>query len=1748
MTSINKLTQNKVFNSDDLVPIWDQTNNRTRSVSAETIKEFTAVDEVVNAKIVNDHLILIKEDGSEIDCGELPSHTGVNISDNGVDKGNYTRINFSHGNRITTDGVTVNVESDMEYQELDNALGDLNYSLDGSTFYLLTLGDFSGVWNSIDPSAEIKGGPTHPDGPFDVIDGNIPVEFKQWTDRAATPPITHQQIKFFQGERKTTYTRAGIDSVGSIHGIGNSDWAPIDTVSVSRKDGRQEDFTPARFIELGSGLNSVFDGDKARVFSDALFSDPITVYGAEDDFPGGVRVWNESETGQTYFYLSEGSRDDKVVFGEFKKYDGWSFIASVKNGSKSSLNIELDGKQYPCPVGGIRFIWYSDIHGVETELIGEFLNFIQDPEDISKFIGFDNPGWGDLPVGKHFTVPLMFINIDPLINEEVGQLYIECNNTNIATETPDDIRLIIHKYRVVAPDNPKIHNLQFSRSGKTGEDFIKQPWERTGQTPIDPSDGFELKDGAEIGVNDGSAIHLKQGGDFFFDFNNGTHNLIQTDSDGIVIGSNQVDADIELRTKFGKIKAQTGGSNRFVAFEDNTIEEILAGEGITVTGNPRTPKITATAGGGGADPSEGFTLKPNTQIRFDPTSKMMLQHDGGTHTLLDFSYEGGQDIYYTQFGDISTEFQIKTKSRPSISEDVGGFWTVAYDEENHIPNVEWERSTQARELLAEELYQYIDFIFEPFGEGHVAHLVMPERSTWESKFWIPSVNDAKQYHLPSIEHWRMSFTMPKDNIATTENHRLRLTSKDGLTNFDQDGTDVITAIKGKRWVAFWAKPKESSPDGWQGWVLKFSPDDEDDFIPFTTYEAQGEVAYTGKPINQNTRIVDGIGYTAIDRQSPVTTTGETDNLQLIRVIGAETGDELPEVETVATGELASGFSVCEDATPELTQILQASSGTYTLTQMTFAQGASIGDGVYVDADGKLTLTPSDYQAGWVIADGVIIDIDLYNMSIIGDGTDDNPVFKSVSIDTLGSGQPNFSAVIHQDTELHTVIDATKELRVKTKSIADGSLNSVLGINNSQAQFLVPIYQGNDAVALKKDVPNKDNFILKHTNAELNKLFCAYQGKYNDNRAFYPVSLYQDVNGWTQFEFTANMQFKSKNKDSGSVGDKVLEVKQSKVVAHKDFEVLGNTIYDGDTSQPTNIINRKALDDEPQKEWFTVANGTLTTDGDRPTGDSGVEGELAVWHNVTSDSTTDPANELKVLFDGAYDKIDEFSKPLRFRLSQQSGSRNQYWAVDDNGWQTNGNVYHLSASKVTGDNLIVGIDTKVYASAYFAEDFSTEIDEKIAADKAKGEWIGGVYKDTINDDGNPSDDFTCDNPKHWLEYRKTTFQGDYALNVIQGSTPISSEIVIHLHPSSGMASTQFRVVTNDGKESIKTVRTGEKWRFFLRKGTWPYYERIDDGTSGYVMEDDLTYAIEENNDEIITPSKGDQFQLIDSEKSTSYGNSNKQVTYFAPSVGTQSSMLLTHLGYGKAWAIHEQVNSTKLIMILHESLVAEIYNKDLTGVNELTMLFTGDSRGRLGKANQTADPQFAINWNGELIPATENANELNPTQWIAPDDSVTETWSNSVKSVCYSTGVLANRGSAMLKRGDVVYSKPESVTHTNEALKEQPRHLSNSLADSGETATITYDNSSEFFVMPIFAGGGTFNVMKVFQLFMSRKYQSIDEWGSFRFEQSSDCIGTILKIAYDAAIAEEEKEIETQNDELLEGLASGFIYAKSVSVG
>lgn len=64
MTSINKLTKNPAINPDDLLVIWDAENQRTRSVSYNTLKD--AVPNLKSAEYISPNLVLTQSNGDKI--------------------------------------------------------------------------------------------------------------------------------------------------------------------------------------------------------------------------------------------------------------------------------------------------------------------------------------------------------------------------------------------------------------------------------------------------------------------------------------------------------------------------------------------------------------------------------------------------------------------------------------------------------------------------------------------------------------------------------------------------------------------------------------------------------------------------------------------------------------------------------------------------------------------------------------------------------------------------------------------------------------------------------------------------------------------------------------------------------------------------------------------------------------------------------------------------------------------------------------------------------------------------------------------------------------------------------------------------------------------------------------------------------------------------------------------------------------------------------------------------------------------------------------------------------------------------------------------------------------------------------------------------------------------------------------------------------------------------------------------------
>lgn len=268
-------------------------------------------------------------------------------------------------------------------------------------------------------------------------------------------------------------------------------------------------------------------------------------------------------------------------------------------------------------------------------------------------------------------------------------------------------------------------------------------------------------------------------------------------------------------------------------------------------------------------------------------------------------------------------------------------------------------------------------------------------------------------------------------------------------------------------------------------------------------------------------------------------------------------------------------------------------------------------------------------------------------------------------------------------------------------------------------------------------------------------------------------------------------------------------------------------------------------------------------------------------------------------------------------------------------------------------------------------------------------------------------------------------------------------------------------------------------------------------------DEVAEAISDNNDLIITPNPGNQFLLRDSDKDAGYGD-NGSITYFQPQAAGQQDTINNNLSISKSYFVHSKLNTLSGFLILHEDYVSQIYGQDLTDVTELTMLFGSKSAGRFGKSNQTAPANALLNWNGEYIPNTQDPQDLNPTQWIGKDGEVTDQWTKTgVLSPCYSIGILSNNGTALLRRGDVTYQNN----------------------NGDKTTQFVADQDSSLFVIPVNTGGGTFGDVKLFPFFMSRKEQVQTEWESFTFTNNADCVGSILKIAYETAIEAVSEEVD-----------------------
>jgi hypothetical protein len=273
---------------------------------------------------------------------------------------------------------------------------------------------------------------------------------------------------------------------------------------------------------------------------------------------------------------------------------------------------------------------------------------------------------------------------------------------------------------------------------------------------------------------------------------------------------------------------------------------------------------------------------------------------------------------------------------------------------------------------------------------------------------------------------------------------------------------------------------------------------------------------------------------------------------------------------------------------------------------------------------------------------------------------------------------------------------------------------------------------------------------------------------------------------------------------------------------------------------------------------------------------------------------------------------------------------------------------------------------------------------------------------------------------------------------------------------------------------------------------------------FVSNAELAESFEANNDLILAPNEGVEFYIKDSDKDLGYGNNNS-VSYFQPPQG--SIDLTAYLAYGKTFAVHKEINSSTCFMLMHDSLVSELYGQSVDGIDKLSLLFKSGAKAAFGKANQAAPTGGVWNYQGfaiDIATTSDNANTTNPTKYLKDDGSEATEYADIAKAT-YSSGTLKNDGSTLFARGVVSFN-----------------------TDNTTPNTFTLDSSSDYFVAIITAGGGTFNVYKLFQLFMT-KSNGNDMYTpkGILLDDVASAIGELLSICYDGseeanAIAEAAK--------------------------
>ena len=754
---------------------------------------------------------------------------------------------------------------------------------------------------------------------------------------------------------------------------------------------------------------------------------------------------------------------------------------------------------------------------------------------------------------------------------------------------------------------------------------------------------------------------------------------------------------------------------------------------------------------------------------------------------------------------------------------------------------------------------------------------------------------------------------------------------------------------------------------------------------------------------------------------------------------------------------------------------------------------------------------------------------------------------------------------------------------------------------------------------EKDLPSGQdlsNYIEKNSEAQLSKLKLAFAEENNT------LDIFQDVNKWTQVHFTGTTQFKSKDSNTGIVGDKILEVTPTRINFVKQaYDSGGNKIasrvnnHIANTASFSNLINSENktinewIADNPEytpQEFLAqifsckvlgLTNwvASITTSGNNYNGTFPNNFQQVEIHKTGGSSRN---------FIKSYNKESSTHYYYSYKASDTKIEWNEYAykshidPILDDVDNINNRLDNIEIGGIAREGIENDLKLQEVSEDGYYQKSTNTTKTKIL--------INGVAVNIINipDDYSKSLCFgilEISKGKFWLGFHATEIikivgldkvaqnsplgividAKKYNLNKQNTTTPVPSGGKMNFEglciPTSENANddTPQRYIMPDGSQTtvkadafsrdymdwkfsqtdthVNSLGKTQNWKYRLQRGYIDEnYDFIKDSTSPHyfckcnstqftltvektstitfplgskytiydspidannivnpaITDEEINFSIAENNDKILSPTTGIQNPIEDEDNSeTGYGKDGNS-TYFQPLNGLNQSLFLEKIDYSKIWAIHSKIDSVFINLIIHEDIVSQIFNKDFTGLNSFSMLLDPTkSKAKLGKSNQQAAEGTKISLNGDIIPADQDAN--NPTQWINNDGEITEDYSN-IKNVTYSAGSFVNVGGTIAVRGDV------------------------SCDIENGTSTIVQDNNSKYFVIPVKAGGGTFNVLKLFPFYIARLKAIVEDYGIYFFEDNADAIGKFLEIIYQAAV-ENNEELEKQEELQIQSL-------------